>query len=147
MVDGYPGLFHDVLTYLKERIKEVLTGAGATVVVRIFGPDLAVLRDKAHEVEAVMKGVEGVANLKVEQQILVPQLDVQLRPEAASRLGLTPGDVRRSATTLVSGTKVGELYKDQKIFASSSGASSRSATMSPSSTACRSRRRWAPTCP
>src|SRR3954453_2062358 len=90
VVDGYPGLFHDGLTYLKERIKEVLTGAGATVVVRIFGPDLAVLRDKAREVEGVMKGVEGVTNLKVETQVVVPQLDVKLRPEAASRLGLTP---------------------------------------------------------
>jgi Cu/Ag efflux pump CusA len=116
VVDGYPGLFHDVLTYLKERIKEVLTGAGSTVVVRIFGPDLAVLRDKAREVEGVMKDVEGVVNLKVEPQIVVPQLDIKLRPEAAGRLGLTAGDVRRAATTLVSGTKVGELYKDQKIF-------------------------------
>ena len=116
VVDGYPGLFHDVLTYLKERIKEVLTGAGATVVVRIFGPDLAVLRDKAKEVEGAMKDVAGVTSLKVEPQIVVPQLDVKLRSEAASRLGLTPGDVRRSATTLVSGSKVGELYRDQKIF-------------------------------
>jgi CzcA family heavy metal efflux pump len=116
VVDGYPGLFHDVLTYLKERIKEVLTGAGSTVVVRIFGPDLAVLRDKAREVEAVMKEVKGVVNSKVEPQIVVPQLDIKLRPEAAGRLGLTAGDVRRAATTFISGTKVGELYKDQKIF-------------------------------
>ena len=43
-MDGYPGLYRDVLTYLKERIKEVLTGAGATIVVRLYGPDLAVLR-------------------------------------------------------------------------------------------------------
>ncbi len=59
VVDGYPGLFHDVLTYLKERIKEVLTGAGATVVVRIFGPDLAVLRDKAQEVGRGDEGGSG----------------------------------------------------------------------------------------
>ena len=57
-----------------------------------------------------------MTDLKVEPQVLVPQLDVRLRPEAAARLGLTPGDVRRAATTLVKGTKVGELYKDQKIF-------------------------------
>ena len=49
VVECYPGLFRDVLTYLKERIKEVLTGASATVVVRIYGPDIAVLRDKAQE--------------------------------------------------------------------------------------------------
>src|SRR3954469_5683215 len=56
-IDGYPGLTRDVLTYLKERIKEVLTGAGATVVVRVFGPDLAVLRDKAQEVAKVMSEI------------------------------------------------------------------------------------------
>ena len=115
-IGGYPGLTRDVLTYLKERIKEVLTGAGATVVVRIFGPDLGVLRDKAQEVAKVMESVEGVTNLTVEKQILVPQLDIRLRPEAAARLGLTPGDIRRAATTLVKGTKVGEVYRDQKIF-------------------------------
>lgn len=38
VVDGYPGLVRDLLTYLKERIKEVLTGAGASIVVRIYGP-------------------------------------------------------------------------------------------------------------
>lgn len=117
VIDAYPGLIQkDVLTYLKERIKEVLTGAGATVVVRIFGPDLDTLRNKAQEVAGVMKGVPGVSDLKVDAQILVPQLDVALRPDAASRLGLTAGDVRRSATTLVKGTKVGEVYRDQKIF-------------------------------
>ena len=40
VVDGYPGLYRDLLTYLSERIKEVLTGASATIVVRIYGPDL-----------------------------------------------------------------------------------------------------------
>ena len=94
VVDDYPGLYRDVQTYLKERIKEVLTGAGATIVVRLFGPDLQVLRSKAKEVEQVMATV----------------------PEAAAQLGLTPGDVRRAAATLVKGTKVGEIYQGQKIF-------------------------------
>lgn len=116
LIETYPGLYRDVLTYLKERIKEVLTGAGATVVVRTFGPDMDTLRAKADEIAKVIKDVPGVTDLKVEPQVLVPQLDVRLRPEAAARLGLTPGDVRRAATTLVKGLKVGELYKDQKIF-------------------------------
>jgi CzcA family heavy metal efflux pump len=116
VIDGYPGLYRDVLTYLKERIKEVLTGSGATIVVRIFGPDLATLRSKAAEVSKVMGTVQGVTNLKVEPMIVVPQLDVRLRPDAAARYGLTPGDVRRAATTLVKGLKVGEVYEEQKIF-------------------------------
>ncbi len=116
VVDGYPGLYKDVQTYLKERIKEVLTGAGATMVVRLFGPDMNVLREKAQEVYKAMEPIEGLANLKVEPQLLVPQLDVRLRPEASARLGLTAGDIRRAATTLVKGSKVGELYREQKIF-------------------------------
>ena len=50
-VDCYPGLYRDVQTYLRERIKEVLTGSSESIVVRIYGPDLEVLRDKAHEIE------------------------------------------------------------------------------------------------
>jgi CzcA family heavy metal efflux pump len=115
VVDGYPGLVRDLLTYLKERIKEVLTGAGASIVVRIYGPDLEVLRAKATEVGKTIGGVQGVTNLKVEQQVLVPQIEVRLRPDAAARLGLTPGDVRRAATTLIKGQKVGELYEAQRI--------------------------------
>ena len=117
VIDEYPGLVQkDVLTYLKERIKEVLTGAGATIVVRTFGPDLPTLRTKAAEISDVIKTVPGVTTLKVEPQILVPQLDVELKPEAAARLGLSAGDVRKAVTTLVKGLKVGELYQEQKVF-------------------------------
>jgi CzcA family heavy metal efflux pump len=115
VVDGYPGLVRDLLTYLKERIKEVLTGAGASIVVRVYGPDLEGLRAKAAEIGKTIGGVEGVTNLKVEQQVLVPQIEVQLKPGAAARFGLTPGDVRRAATTLIKGQKVGELYEAQQI--------------------------------
>jgi Cu/Ag efflux pump CusA len=66
-------------------------------------------------VKHTLESIEGVTNLKVEQQVLVPQIEARLKPEAARRFGLTPGDVRRSATTLVKGTKVGELYDAQKV--------------------------------
>lgn len=115
-VDGYPGLFRDLLTYLKERIKEVLSGASATVVIRLFGPDLAVLREKAQEVNKAIADVKGVVNLKIEPQVLVPQIQVRLRSEVAANFGLTPGMARRAATTLIKGQKVGEVYKDQKVF-------------------------------
>jgi CzcA family heavy metal efflux pump len=116
VVYAYPGLYRDVLTYLRERIKEVLTGASATIVVRLYGPDHAALRAKAKEVEAAMKDVPGVTNLKVEPQVLVAQVEVRLLPEAAQRFGLTAGHVRRAATTLLKGQKVGEVFEGQKKF-------------------------------
>jgi Cu/Ag efflux pump CusA len=113
-------LQRDVLTYLKEVIKEVLTGAKATIVVRIYGSDLAALRSKAQEVFDAIRdpkdGVKGVADLKIETQTLVPQIEVRLRPEAAARFGLQPGQVRKAVQTLVRGTQVGEVYQDQMSF-------------------------------
>jgi CzcA family heavy metal efflux pump len=116
VVDGYPGLYRDVLTYLRERIKEVLSGAGATVVVRIYGPDQDELRAAAERVRGKVASISGVTDLKVEQQVLVPQ--IQIRPRSADlvTLGLTPGEVRRQAQTLVAGEKLGEIYRDQKAF-------------------------------
>jgi CzcA family heavy metal efflux pump len=117
-VDGYPGLKRDLQTYLKERIKEVVGGgaSGGSIVVRLFGPDLAELRAKGKEVEKVMAEIPGVTNLQVEAQVLVPQIEVRLRPEAAERFGLTPGQVRRASTTLLRGSKVGEVYEGPRRF-------------------------------
>lgn len=116
VVDGYPGLYRDLLTYLRERIKEVLTGASATLVVRLYGPDLETLRAKAQEVATAMKSVEGLADLKVQPQVLVPQIEVKVRSDAASRLGLNAGGVRDQVETLVRGKKVGEIYEAHRAF-------------------------------
>ena len=116
VIDGYPGLYRDVLTYLRERIKEVLTGSSATLVVRIYGDNLDVLRGKAQEVYAAMKPVKGVVDLKVQPQVLVPQVEVHVRNEAASQFGITPGDVRRTAGIFLKGIKVGEFHEDQNSF-------------------------------
>lgn len=116
VVDGYPGLYRDLLTYLRERVKEVLTGASASIVVRIYGSDLDVLQKKAKEVGASLSGVEGVSDLKVQPMILVPQIEVKYKPETAAQFGLTAGDIRRTVNTVINGTKAGEIYEDQKIF-------------------------------
>jgi CzcA family heavy metal efflux pump len=116
VVDGYPGLYRDVLTYLRERIKEVLTGTSSAVVVRIYGPELSGLREQAAVVAKALEGVDGIADLKVEQQVLVPQVEVRFRPEAGARFGLTAGQARAAAETLVKGSKVGEIFEQQKVF-------------------------------
>jgi Cu/Ag efflux pump CusA len=75
------------------------------------------LVSKAKEVSGVISGVEGAIDVKVEAQVLVPQVQVRLRPEAAANFGLTSGQVRRAMATLVQGTKVGEVYENQKVIA------------------------------
>ncbi len=115
-VAGYPGLYRDVQTYLQERIKEVLTGAGETIVVRIFGPDLPVLRQTAQEVYKAMSEVEGIKDLHVEQQVEVPQIEVKVNIEAAARHGLKPGDVRRAAAVITSGIEITDIHREGKVY-------------------------------
>lgn len=115
-VAGYPGLYRDVQTYLKERIKEVLTGAGESIVVRIFGPELPVLRDKAREVEDALKDIPGLIDLHLEQQVDVPQVHVKVNLEKAARYGIKPGDVRRVVNILMSGIEVTDIHRGGKVY-------------------------------
>jgi CzcA family heavy metal efflux pump len=116
VVDGYPGLYRDVQTYLKERIGEVLTGEGDAIVIRIFGPDLDVLRAKAQEVRHILSGIDGVVEEHVELEVDIPQVQVKVDLAAAKGYGLKPGDVRRAAATLVAGEEVGDIFRDGKAY-------------------------------
>jgi CzcA family heavy metal efflux pump len=115
-VDGYPGLIRDVQTYLKERIREVLTGSSDSVVIRIYGPDLETLRVKADEVLASMDGIPGIVDLKKELHMDTPQIEVEVNLEAARQYGLKPGDIRRATSFLVQGEEVGDIFVGGKTY-------------------------------
>ncbi|PYN78807.1 MAG: acriflavin resistance protein [Candidatus Rokuibacteriota bacterium] len=116
LVDGYPGLYRDVQTYLKERIKEVLTGGKQAIVVRTYGHDLEVLRQTAAEVEQALTGIPGLVDLKMEVHRPVPQVEVKVNLDAAHHFGLKPGDIRRAAATVVSGIEVTDIHRDGKVY-------------------------------
>ena len=116
VVDGYPGLVRDVQTYLKERIREVLTGSSEAIVLRIYGPELEVLRAKAEEVRQIMAGIDGIVDLHVELQVDIPQIQVKVDLAKAEKYGIKPGDVRRAASTLVAGTEVSDIHKDNYVY-------------------------------
>jgi CzcA family heavy metal efflux pump len=115
-VEGYPGVQRDVQTYLKERIREVLTGGGHALIVRLYGPDLDLLRSAAESVEAAMKGIEGIADLHVQLQTMVPFVEVKVDLAAAQRYGLKPGDVLRSANMIMSGHEVSDIHRDGWVY-------------------------------
>jgi len=115
-VAGYPGVQRDVQTYLKERIREVLTGGGHALIVRLYGPDLDLLRSSAESLEAAMKGIEGVADLHVQLQTMVPFVEVKVDLAAAQRYGLKPGDVLRSANMIMSGHEVSDIHRDGWVY-------------------------------
>ncbi len=115
-VDGYPGLVRDVQTYLKERIREVLTGSSDTVVVRIYGPDLQILHDTAENILGELGSVEGIVDLKMELHKNVPQLEIEVDLVKARNFGLKPGDVRRAVAVIVAGEEIGDIFRDGKAY-------------------------------
>jgi CzcA family heavy metal efflux pump len=116
VVDGYPGLRRDVQTYLKERIREVLTGAGEAVVVRVYGDDLDVIEAKAHEIEAAIADIPGVKDPHTDLQTRIPHLVVQVDLDKAQTVGLKPGDVRRQAAVYLAAEELSDVYREGKAY-------------------------------
>jgi CzcA family heavy metal efflux pump len=110
VIDTYPGLYRTVQTYLRERVKEVLSGANESIVVRTFGPDIRVLEKKAQEIVKRMSTVDGVIDAQVEQIEQIPQIQIEVNPEAARRHGITAGHVRRDSSALIASEEVGDLF-------------------------------------
>ncbi len=90
-VDYYPGLYRDVQTYLRERIKEVLTGTSESIVVRIYGPNLDTLRTQAKEIEKRIGDVPGVVDAHASFQTDLPHIEVAPDVTAARGTGSLPG--------------------------------------------------------
>jgi CzcA family heavy metal efflux pump len=116
VIDSYPGLYRTVQTYLRERVKEVLSGANESIVVRTFGPDINVLEQKASEIVKGMSTVDGVIDAQIEQIEQIPQIQIQVNPEAAQRHGITAGQVRRDSSALIASEEVGDLFYGGKAY-------------------------------
>jgi CzcA family heavy metal efflux pump len=116
VVAAYPGLPHDVQTYSQERVKQTLTGTNEDVVVRLYGEDLNVLAGQAGKVRQAISNVGGIADARVHLPAEDPTLVVRVDLAKADNYGIKPGDVRRAATTLLSGLVVGSLFEGQKVF-------------------------------
>jgi len=111
-----PGYVFQVKQFLRERMDEVLTGTTADIVIRVVGPDLTVLRAQAGRIAEAMRDVQGVADLRTEQQVEVPQIEVLLLPRQAARYAFSVGDLNRDIQTLLKGTRVGQVYEQDRVF-------------------------------
>jgi CzcA family heavy metal efflux pump len=116
VIAKYPGVYRDVMTYLNERIEEVLTGAKEPIIVRVYGQDLTVLRQEAAQIQHQLAGIKGIADDHTDLQFDTPQIQVEVDLAKAAAYGLKPGDVRRAASTLVAGEEVGDIFRDGKAY-------------------------------
>jgi len=96
---------------ISHRIDHMISGSKTSLAVKVFGPDLAVLRGVARNVEQVLGGVPGIVDLSNQEQATVPELLVDFDREAMARYALTPAHVALSVEALFQGTPAAEIVR------------------------------------
>ena len=116
VVDGYPGMQRDVQTYLRERVKEVLTGTSGAIVVRVFGPEPERLAELADGVVKRIGDTPGLTETTAGLQKEIPQINIELDLDKARRYSLKPGDIRRQSSALIAGEEVSDIFAGGKAY-------------------------------
>jgi cobalt-zinc-cadmium resistance protein CzcA len=105
ILDAVPGVGLGFTQPIEMRFNELIAGTRSDLAVKIFGPDLDVLKQQAEAVARVLETVRGAADVKVEQVAGLPLLRVIVNRDQIARYGLTADDV----LTLVQTTRVGHV--------------------------------------
>ena len=116
VVDGYPGIDADVMTYLRARFGDALARTDEPIVARLYGQRLDVLHAEAEKMKSALAGIDGIVEPRLHTESTEPVVEIEVDLEAAKNNGVKPGDVRRAAATLIAGIEVGNLFEEQKMF-------------------------------
>ncbi len=111
-----PGVVVAVEQPLQHLISHMLSGIKAQVGIKLYGAELEVLRRTAKEMEAAMADVPGVKDLMVEQQVEIPQLQIELNRDQLARYGLTSAYVNEFIETALNGRSVSEILLGERKF-------------------------------
>lgn len=116
VVDGFPGLKWKVGPYRPDSADQVFARADRTLSVRLYGADFDVLRRLGEDARSRLAAIDGVGETRLLLAAQEPQVEIEVDLAAAQPYQVKPGEVRRQATTLLSGLSVGNLFEEQKVF-------------------------------
>ena len=109
-----PGTFLNVGQPIGHRLSHMLSGVSAKIAVKIFGPDLAVLREKGAQVRDLAKIIPGLTDVNLEAQVPIPQIKIEVNRERAVAYGVQPGTLNEQVSTLLGGKTLAELREGQR---------------------------------
>jgi len=110
LVESFPGLHTEVVTFLGDRFSESLTGETANVVINVFGDDLDALDRAGARIASALQTVPGLVDLQYERQSATPELLVYPDPSALRDYGLTRQTVLDTVQTAFAGLVVGQAF-------------------------------------
>jgi len=111
ILEHYPGIQSEVVTFLGDRISESLSGETAQVAIKVFGDDLDALDATGEKVVAALGKVKGIVDLQFKRQNGTPALMIALYPPALAATGLKVEDVLDTIETAYAGTRVGQTFR------------------------------------
>lgn len=115
-LDKLEGVYTGVGQPISHRLDHLLSGVRAQIAIKLFGPDLKILRIKAAEIQKAIESTKGLVDLQVEQQVLIPQVKIQLMREEAGKFGIVPGDLSQMLEKALNGEAVAQVLDQQKTF-------------------------------
>jgi len=114
--EDVPGNVYVISQPIQQRMNETVSGIRSDVGIKIFGDDLEVLIQSAARVQAILKNVQGAADVKTEQTSGLPVLTVKLNRQALSRYGISVGDVQNLVEIAVGGKSAGRVFEGDRRF-------------------------------
>jgi cobalt-zinc-cadmium resistance protein CzcA len=109
--EDFPGAQFNFTQPIAAAVDELLTGTKAELAIKLFGPDMAVLKEKAAAIEAVLRDVPGAADVQKDQVTGTPQLRITVNRPAMARHGVNVEDVQEMIRTAVGGEKAGQIFE------------------------------------
>lgn len=110
ILQKYPGIQSEVVTFLGDRISESLTGDTAQVAIKVFGDDLDTLDGIGDKIMSALAKESGLVDLQFKRQSGTPTLAIELQPQALAATGLRTQDVLESIQSAYTGATVGQTF-------------------------------------
>ena len=101
---------------ISHRIDAMLSGTKASIAIKLFGDDLNYLYLYANRIKEAITGIEGIADLNVEQQIERPQLQLVPKREMMAKYGVTMPEFAEFVEVNLAGAVVSQVYEQGKVF-------------------------------
>lgn len=115
-LEGIPGAELEIEQPIAHLISHMISGVAAEIGIKIYGDDLLQLQMNAAKVKDILSSIDGLTNPIVEQQQMVPQLRIRVKPEALARYALTAADVYHMVETAMQGQVVNRIVDGEKQF-------------------------------
>ncbi|NYF31683.1 cobalt-zinc-cadmium resistance protein CzcA [Sphingopyxis sp. JAI108] len=111
-----PGNNYEFTQPIQMRFNELLSGVRADVAIKVFGDDLDTLLEIGQQLDGVASGLEGAADVSVEQVTGLPMLQITPDRAALARFGLNVGDIQDVVAVSIGGVQAGQIFEGDRRF-------------------------------